>query len=311
MRPAISIIVPAYNAEASLRRCLDSIAEQSFRDFEVIIINDGSKDSTGQMADDFAKQDERFIVFHKQNSGVAAARQDGIDHAHGEYTLFVDSDDYITPNTFQELYQSAVANDADLVICDFMLIRSDKKEEYWHQEPSSMDRDSLLGAMFYFCPLWNKLIRTSCYRDHNIHFADGINAGEDQLFLLKILAANITIKAAYVGKALYHYDLTQNSDSISNTGVSAARRLLPLALFREEYDITPVQAAYDNAILHIAYDYTKRPDLCPDFKADFSPFKGNIIAAKGLPAHTKVLVLLRLLGIRLPLDKIKTIIRHR
>ena len=295
MTPDISIIVPAYNAEKSLQRCLDSIAGQSFRDFEVIIIDDGSGDFTGQIADEYAGRDERFVVLHKQNGGVAAARQDGIEHARGEFTLFVDADDYITPDALQELIQSARENDADLVICDFNLIRSKERTEYWHQQPASMDRDSLMGAMFYFCPLWNKLIRTSCYREHNIRFADGINAGEDQLFLLRLLAANSALKAAYVGKALYQYDLTQNSDSISNLGVSATKRLLPLSIFRNEYDITPVQDAFDNAILHIAYDYTKRRDLCPNFKADFGPFKANIKAAKGLPFHTKVLVFLNLM----------------
>lgn len=301
MKPAISIIVPAYNAEKSLQRCLESIAGQSFREFEVLIIDDGSQDSTGQIADGYARRDERFVVFHKQNGGVAAARQDGIERTRGEFTLFVDSDDYITPDALLELIQSAHENDADLVICDFNLIRSKDKTEYWHQQPASLDRDSLMGAMFYFCPLWNKLIRTACYREHNIRFADGINAGEDQLFLLRILAANVAIKAAYVEKALYQYDLTQNSGSISNLGVSATNRLLPLSLFRNEYDITPVQDAFDNAILHIAYDYTKRPDLCADFKADFSPFKDNIKAAKGLPLRTKIVALLYLRGFRLPL----------
>ena len=304
MNPAVSIIVPAYNAEKTLGRCLDSVAMQSFRDFEVLIIDDGSKDATGKMADDYSSRDSRFKVIHKKNGGVAAARQDGIDRVCGEYTLFVDSDDYIMPEMLQELYQSAIDQQADLVICDFHLIRNDKIE-YWNQRPVSMGWEQLIGAMFYFCPLWNKMIRTSCFRNHGIRFVEGINAGEDQLFLLKVLACNPDIKAVYVNKPFYQYDLTQNNNSISNTGVSAEERLLPLFIFRNEYDITPVQAAFDNAILHIAYDYLKRPDLCQDFKKDFGPLKKNIKTARGLPIHTKVLVLLRLKGIRIPVGRKK------
>lgn len=304
MNPAISIIVPAYNAEKSLRRCLDSIAGQSFRDFEVLIIDDGSKDATGTIADEYAARDGRFTVLHKQNGGVAAARQDGIDHVSGAYTLFVDSDDYILSDTLQELYDAATSEKADLVICDFNLIRNDKVE-YWNQQPTSMKWEQLLGDMFYLCPLWNKLIHTSCFRDHGVRFIEGINAGEDHLFILKILACNPLIRVAYVGKALYQYDLTQNSCSITNVGISAEQRLLPLVLFRKEYDITPAQASFDKAVLHIAYDYLKRPDLCPDFKRDFGPFKQNIKAAKGLPLHVKVLVLLKLHGISVPIGRLK------
>ena len=304
MTPNISIIVPAYNTEKSFQRCLDSITGQSFRDYEVLIIDDGSIDATGTIADEYASRDSRIKVLHKQNGGVAAARQDGIDHVSGEYTLFVDSDDYILPNTLQELYYAATSQKADLVIFDFNLIRNNKVE-YWNQQPTSLKWEHLLGDMFYLCPLWNKLIRTACFRDQGVRFVEGINAGEDHLFILKILACNPLIRTAYVGKALYQYDLTQNSSSITNIGISAEQRLLPLVLFRNEYDITPAQASFDKAILHIAYDYLKRPDLCPDFKKVFGPFKQNIKAAKGLPFHVKVLVLLKLHGITVPLGWLK------
>ncbi|MBQ9310953.1 MAG: glycosyltransferase family 2 protein [Bacteroidales bacterium] len=309
MNPAVSIIVPAYNAERHIRRCLDSISVQSFRDYEVLIIDDGSTDTTGQIADIYANQDPRFVVLHKKNGGVSAARQDGIERARGEYTLFVDSDDYISTEALHELFSAAKSNDADLVICDFTLTRKDEKTEYWHQQPDSMDRNWLIGSMLYICPICSKMIRTKCYRAHNIRFEEGINAGEDQLFFLRILAANDTIKCAYVGKALYQYDLSQNSNSISNSGVNASKRLLPLQLFRNEYDITPMQAAFDNAILHIAYDYLKRPDLCPDFKADFHSFRNNIKSAKGFPLYVKLLVLLRLHGIYISVDRLKRVFK--
>lgn len=304
MTPAISIIIPAYNAEKTLQRCLNSIVAQSFQDFEVIIINDGSKDATGQIADGYATQDSRFTVLHKKNGGVAAARQDGIEQVRGEYTLFVDADDYILPDMLQRMHQSAIQEKADLVICDFNLIRG-SKVEYWKQQPASLKWEQLLGAMFYLCPLWNKLIRTSCFKEPGIRFIEGINAGEDHLFILKVLACNPKIKAAYVGEAFYQYDLTQNTGSITNTGITAKQRLLPLVLFQKEYDVSPAQAAFDNAVLHIAYDYLKRPDLSPNFKQDFGPFKKNILAAKGFPLHVKALVMLKLYGVSIPINRLR------
>lgn len=303
MTPAISIIIPAYNAEKTLQRCLNSIVAQSFQDFEVLIINDGSQDSTGQIADDYASRDDRFSVLHKKNGGVAAARQDGIDRVRGEYTLFVDSDDYILPDMLQRMHQSAMQEKADLVICDFKLIRG-SQVEYWKQQPASLKWEHLLGATFYLCTLCNKLFRTSCYREPGIRFLEGINAGEDHLFTLRFLACNPGIKAAYVGEAFYNYDLTQNTGSITNTGITAKQRMFPLVLFQKEYDVTPAQAAFDNAVLHIAYDYLKRPDLSPDFKDVFGPFRKNIQAAKGLPLHVKVLVMLKLHGVSIPINRL-------
>ncbi len=295
MNPVISIIVPAYNAERSIKRCLDSIVSQTFGDFEVILIDDGSTDGTGEIADSYSARDERFVVMHKKNEGVAATRQFGLDHVRGEYTLFIDSDDYVAPSMLEKMYLSARENNSDMVICDFKLIRRPSQIEYWNQQPASFNREDLIGAMFYFCTLWNKLIRTSCYRKQNIRFAEKVDAGEDQLFILRVLAKNDPFRVSYVGEALYFYDLTQNENSISNTGVSAEKRLLPLVLFSKEFDISSVQAAFDNAILHIAYDYLRRPDLCANYRMTFGPHGKSIRAAKGFPPHVKALVLLHLM----------------
>ena len=117
--PKISIIVPVYKAENYLHRCVDSILTQTFSDFEVLLIDDGSPDKSGYICDEYARKDSRVRVFHKENGGVSSARQCGIDNAYGEYTIHADPDDWVEPTMLEELYAKAMDEDADMVICDY------------------------------------------------------------------------------------------------------------------------------------------------------------------------------------------------
>ena len=119
MQPKISVIVPVYKAEEYLHRCVDSILAQSFTGFELILINDGSPDNSGAICDEYAQKDNRVKVIHKENGGVASARQCGIDNATGEYTIHADPDDWVEPTMLEELYNKAVEENADMVVCDF------------------------------------------------------------------------------------------------------------------------------------------------------------------------------------------------
>lgn len=112
--PKISVIVPIYNAEKYLHRCIDSILNQTFTDFEVLLINDGSTDSSGSICDEYAKKDSRVRVFHKENGGVSLARNIGIDKALGLWTLFVDSDDWLDLGTFSLIVNENQTANADL-----------------------------------------------------------------------------------------------------------------------------------------------------------------------------------------------------
>lgn len=118
--PAVSIIVPIFNTEQYLSRCLDSIESQTFNDWECILINDGSTDKSENICNEYANKDSRFKVINQKNSGVSAARNAGLDVAKGEWIGFVDSDDWIEPNMYEFLYQNAKDNNADVVICGFV-----------------------------------------------------------------------------------------------------------------------------------------------------------------------------------------------
>ena len=120
--PSISVIIPVYKAEKYLYRCVDSFLRQTFSDFEVLLIDDGSPDNSGKICDAYSVQDKRIKAFHKTNEGVSSARQYGLDHAEGEYVIHADPDDWVEPTMLEELYQNAVQNNADMVICDFWVL---------------------------------------------------------------------------------------------------------------------------------------------------------------------------------------------
>ena len=115
MMPKISIIIPMFNVEKYLRRCLDSVLNQTFKDWQAICVDDGSPDKSGNIAEEYAKKDKRFVVVHKKNGGLSDARNAGFPYAKGKYIMYLDSDDFIHPQTMEIAYQAAEDNDADIV----------------------------------------------------------------------------------------------------------------------------------------------------------------------------------------------------
>ena len=131
--PLVSVIVPVYKAEAYLHKCVDSLLAQTMTDFEVLLIDDGSPDRSGAICDEYAAKDSRIRVFHKENGGVASARQVGIENVRGEYTIHADPDDWVEPTMLEELYAKAKEDDADMVICDYY-INIKSRQKYHSQE---------------------------------------------------------------------------------------------------------------------------------------------------------------------------------
>lgn len=202
---AISVIVPVYNVENTIRKSLDSILSQTFKSFEVLLIDDGSSDNSGSICDEYSIKDKRIRVFHKQNEGVSATRQFGIDNAIGEYTIHVDPDDWVEQRELEDMYQYAISNEADIVISDFYVDNPDGTIIYKNQEPTALVGKELLHDCFrkiHGC-LWAKLIKRSLYSDYNIHFPIGINYCEDQYITCSILKHNVNV--CYLNKAYYHY----------------------------------------------------------------------------------------------------------
>lgn len=211
--PKVSIIVPVYKAEAYLHRCVDSILAQTFTDFELLLIDDGSPDRSGEICDEYAQKDSRIRVIHKENGGVSSARQRGLDEAVGEYTIHADPDDWVEPNMLEELYKKAKQDDADIVICDYFN-NIGTKQTICRQCPSSLEPKQVLIELFQQLhgSCWNKLARRVCYKQYGIEFPRGINYCED-LFTWVQFLSHKEVKVAYLNKAFYHY--FDNPESIT------------------------------------------------------------------------------------------------
>lgn len=201
---AVSIISPVYKAESYLARCLDSVLAQTFKDWELILVDDGSPDRSGAICDEYAAKDGRIKVIHKANGGVSAARQDGLDAATGEYVIHVDPDDWIVPDMLQALYEKAVAEAADMVICDYSEDVDDNRKVVV-QKPSSLDANIVFKELFYSLhgSCGNKLVRRSLFDRFGIRFPKGYTILED-LYVSAMLCSH-DIKIAYLPKAFYHY----------------------------------------------------------------------------------------------------------
>lgn len=214
MKPAISVIVPVFNMETLLSRCLDSLLAQTFGDFEVLIVDDGSTDRSPRICDDYANRDSRVKVLHKKNGGVASARQTGLDTAIGEFVIHVDPDDWVEPTMLQELQAKAVSEDADVVICDYY-VDTKEKTSLVKQQPSALDAKTILKELFQQLhgSCWNKLVKRVCYNKFEIHFQIGLNYCEDLLTWIQMFQHD-ELRIAYLPKAFYHY--VQHTNSITH-----------------------------------------------------------------------------------------------
>lgn len=211
----ISIIVPVYKAEAYIDECIQDILGQTFKDFELLLILDGSYDNSEEICDKWALRDSRIKVIKEEHAGVAHARQVGIDNAKGEYILFVDADDIVSPTMLEEMYNFAKDQDADIVVSDFTEL-THEGDIYRSQEPTALNGISILKDILngkIYGALWNKLIRTETIRKSKAHFTEVLTMREDLIFLSELLPH--VDKVAYVPKAFYGYE-RRNVSSLTN-----------------------------------------------------------------------------------------------
>lgn len=204
----VSIIIPVYNVEKYIHKCLETIIQQQFNDMEIIVINDGSTDNSLNIINKFAKIDKRIVVINKENEGVSVARNIGIDVSQGEYVMFIDSDDWIEEGAIEIIYTSAIENKADIVYFDFYNVVDQKMFLYnVHKED-----DYLSGVLSnkINAAIWNKMFKRSLFE--NIRFSSEISYGED---LLVHVALAINATSTFKIKGAYYYYLKRKS-SITN-----------------------------------------------------------------------------------------------
>ncbi len=229
-RPNVSIIVPVYNAEKGIRRCLDSILGQEYRDVEVLLVDDGSTDAGPVILDEYAAADPRVRVWHRQNSGVSATRNFALDHARGRWIQFLDADDWITEDATKLLVRAGEENSADMVIADFYrVVGSDVAVKgQMEQRQTLMTREEYADEMmkspadFYYGVIWNKLYRHDIIDRYGLRMDERLNWCEDFIFNLEYVLHVDTVFPLH--SPIYYYVKTEGS-LVSRSDVSDTVRM--------------------------------------------------------------------------------------
>ncbi len=214
----ISIIIPVYNAEPYLDQCIESVTSQIYKDWECILINDGSKDSSGSICDKWSQRDQRIRVVHQLNKGVSVARNRGIKESKGEFIVFIDSDDWVEPNYLSDLIDNMIEN-IDIIISGNNQYKQNKKIITYKPtnkniiEFSSNSTAAFIKNIELLYGPYSKLYRTKTIKKNNILFPEDYSLGEDLLFNFQYL--NYTQKIGYIPKANYNYRIL-NAGSLTS-----------------------------------------------------------------------------------------------
>lgn len=273
MSPFVTIIIPVYNSERWLVRCLDSVINQTFREIEILLIDDGSSDKSAEICDEYASKDSRIRVIHQQNKGVSAARQKGVNCAIGEYVIHVDSDDWVEKDMIEQLYSKAIEGDYDMVVCDYYeeLVG---KTKYCSQDPKTVDiqkllRKFLLQQLHGSC--CNKLVKRVCYSLPGVSFPQGVNIYEDLYVTCQMLRNGISV--GYLPKAFYHYLVGYSAGSLSmritRKSVEEKMRFIDLmgkqALLNEKNELYYFKKDVLFSLFYL-HQYTLLKNLYPEIK---------------------------------------------
>ena len=208
MNKTISVVIPAYNVEQYIEKCLDSVLCQTYRDLEVIVVDDGSTDNTAQLIKKYTS-DKRVKYINQENAGVSAARNNGMNAASGEYLAFVDSDDYLENTMYEKLYAALLKTDVDVAVCNYSLVyESHTDYEYANTENDEVDI-SMPEYFYKYCAcdkpnnyIWTRLYKTGTVRKSGIRF-ENHKLGDDTLFNFKLLP--FLKRISYVSGGYYNY----------------------------------------------------------------------------------------------------------
>lgn len=280
MRPMVSIVVPIYNAEQYLRRCVDSILNQEYTDFELLLVNDGSTDASGDICEEYGDRDPRVIVIQKENTGVSDSRNRALDRARGKYLQFLDSDDWITPDATRLFVRAAEEYGCDMVISDFYRVVGERLSTKGDiEEEGVLTREEFAAHMmenpadFYYGVLWNKLYRRDIVEEHNLRMDTDINWCEDFMFNLEYIRYAKVFYALHA--PIYYY--VKRKGSLASQGINISKTVkMKLNVFEyynnfykhvlEEEDYEKNRLQVYRFFIDAAGDGTVPPSILPGSK---------------------------------------------
>lgn len=238
--PEISVIMPVYNQEKFLEKALESVGAQTFKDFELIIVNDGSTDRSESIIKDYCERHPNYRYVTKPNGGVGAARETGIGLARGNYIIHLDPDDWVEPDYLERLHTRAVEEDADVVMCNYIEEHKGKAlfvniSDFGATSQKELKK-RIADETIWAC-LWNKLIKAPIVKDHDIHFEPGINFHEDRLYFYRLL--NHIHKISYLPDYLYHYNRLNEHSALNNQSKSTLIQMWTVRLLMVDCEKDP------------------------------------------------------------------------
>ena len=230
--PVVSIIVPVYNTEKYLAKCIDSILAQTFNDFECLLIENGSADNSDSLCDEYAEKDSRIKVVHQEGKGVSFARNTGLDMASGQWIVFVDSDDWIEPDLLEVALNTAQEHPADIIQWNYISEggKQIKKSRQLQAGAFTVSSDKELPG--WFAMIWSRMYSKALIDENNIRFDTDLFFGEDGLFSVQTLATAKTIWN--LDKKLYHY-VNRITSAINTMEITAVNNKILAAEKIEEY----------------------------------------------------------------------------
>lgn len=234
MIPKISVIIPVYNVAKYLHRCIDSVLAQTFTDFELLLIDDGSKDNSGDICDEYARKDNRVRVLHKENEGVSVARNIGIGYSCGTYLMFLDSDDWLESNCLDYCLKSMIDDNLDFFQFGYARVTDEGKVLYKSSVSTHILNSSEFVSLdlFYIC-VWGSLFRTSTIREHGLAFKKGLKLGEDQLFLFDYLIHCNSCRRSEV--VLYNYRWNASSACVLSKSLDCMESIKFFAQYQHRH----------------------------------------------------------------------------
>ena len=287
----ISVIVPVYNSEQTLHRCIDSILGQTYRNFELLLINDGSKDCSGEICDEYARKDNRVKVFHKENGGVSSARNVGLDNARGEWITFVDSDDWIDVHSIMN-YQIAVDNDVDMVIQGYVIENASSENSYFGIDYTGtvsdvithLDKDNYLGFV------WNKLFNHNLLVTSSLKFDETMSFQEDFLYSLDYMTLCRRIRS--ISFSGYHYYMPDWGQKYNSPhGVKYYRRVFEDILkLTGNYSFPICVRSQEDYLQRVLVSVRDRERGCKDNLSLYRKLVGKYIFCTKLFLPTKIFI---------------------
>ena len=267
----VSIIVPVYNVEKYLSKCIESILSQDYNNFECILVDDGSKDGSGKICDDFAAKDNRIVVIHQKNGGVSKARNSGLEIARGEYISFIDGDDFVKKDYISYMYRLIKQNNAEIAVCTKLDGNFSQKKETRIAVNVDTGESAVKKILSYRVPIgcYSKMFNADLLKKGNVRFYEEIKIGEGFNFNIScFLKANTVV---FSTKQIYYYRRDNNSSAMSSYSADKARNQISsldriylqikdnYQTFKDEY-----RFAYWRTISDL-YDLLKISDIKDEF----------------------------------------------